>query len=204
MNCEEMKSRLTGLPGGFREEEFHDSERAHLESCPECRDLASHEQVLRARIAEAGRVAPPGSPYWGTILPRVRTRAARRLTPDAVAGWFGPSRFVVQGAGLTLLVLFLLMVNVTAPPAPGPLVAMASLSETELQDLRSSVRYTGLLDHSVDPAGGNGSTIVEFLAELFADDEGGELTASVNPLVVLGEVDDASFGEIVDILNSKK
>jgi len=199
-----MRNRLTGLPGGFRDEDLPPREREHLEFCVSCREFAVNERSVRDRIAAAGRVSSPGDSYWATILPRVRKRTTRRLPSDRLAEWFASTRYVVQGAGLAAVVLFLLTVNVTKPPVRGSSVTMASLSESELLDLRSSVRYTGLLDHSSDPSAGNGSTIVDFLAELLATDEGSGLFASVDPAAVLGAVDDASLGEIVDLLNSKQ
>ncbi len=203
MNCAEMRNRLAGLPGEFRDEDMSPPEREHLESCVPCREFAVNERSVRDRIAVAGRVAPPGDSYWATIVPRVRKRTTRRLPSDRLAEWFASTRYVVQGAGLAVIVLFLLTVDVTDPPVSGSSVTMASLSESELLALRSSVRYTGLLDHSSDPAAANGSTIVDFLAELMATDEGSGLYASVDPAAVLGAVDDASLGEIVDLLNSK-
>jgi hypothetical protein len=204
MNCAEMRNLLTGLPGEFREEELSPAGREHLKSCSRCRQVFLNEHSLRERINAAGRMAPPGEPYWGTILPRVRERTTRRRFGDRLTELFGSARFVMQGAGLAAMVLFLLTVNITDPHVPAPAVTIASLSETELLDLRSSVRYTGLLDHSTERGEENVSTLTDFLAELLAVDEGADLYASVDPELVLDDVDDASLGEIVNILSSKK
>jgi len=203
MNCAEIRNTLTGLPGEFREEEIPPLVREHLESCIHCGEYARNELSLRERINVAGRVASPGESYWGTILPRVRERTTRRPFPDALTEWFGSARFVMQGAGLAAIAMFLLTVNITSPPVPGSTLTIASLTETELLDLNSSVRYTGLLDHSSESGTENVSTLSDFLAELLAVDEGADLFASVDPELVLDEVDDASMGEIVDLMKSK-
>jgi len=203
MNCAEVKNILSGLPGEFRAEDIPPAAMEHMKSCVRCRDYALKERSLRERISVAGRVVPPGESYWGTILPRVRERTARRLLAETLTEWFGSARFLMQGAGLATIVIFLLTVNVTTPPAPGSALTMASLTETELLDLSSSVRYTGLLDHSSENGEENVSTLSDFLAELLAVDEGADLYASVDPGLVLDDVDDASLGEIVDMLNLK-
>jgi len=199
-----MKNRLTGLPGASRGEELSAGEREHLASCPGCRDLALHEQSLRMRIADAGRVVAPGDSYWSSILPKVKARTTRRLPSDRFTEWFGSARFVIQGAGLAVILILALTINITGPPVPEPTLTMAYLSETELLDLSISVRYTGLLDHASDSDGIKSSTIVDLIEELIAGTDDAELYASIDPIVVLGEVNDSGFGEIVDLLNSKK
>jgi hypothetical protein len=204
MNCAEIHSRLTGLPGGAGVADLSAAEREHLDSCGSCRALADGEFSLRARINDAARVAPPDDAYWATILPRVRVRASRRSVSDRAGEWLASGRFVIQGAAVALVVLFFLSVDPADPSRTDPNLTIAALSDSELRDLGLSEKYTGLLDHQTESFSGRTSTLTDFLAELFADNDDAVLYASVDPVALLGEVDEQHFGEIVDILSSQK
>lgn len=197
-----METRLAGLPGTVEDGRYSAVEQEHLSSCDSCRGLARDAHALRGRITVAGRIADPGTTYWAGILPRVRARATPRSISDWLADTVGSARFVIQGAGLALFVLFLLVVNVTDPPAPGAIISMESLSESDLQELRYSEKYTGLLDHPTQTGGRSYTSVADFLIELLAEDGGLDLYASVDPTAMLREVDEDQFGEIVDILKT--
>jgi len=204
MNCTEMMARLDGIPGDPGDRAFTPAESEHLASCRDCRGEAQRREELGRRISAAGRVTAPDGAYWGTILPRVHARISRRAAADRIVEFFGPGRVLAQAAGLAAAVIFLLAVRVTDPNPPVRGLSIAALSDSELLDLRTSATYTGLLDHSTDPGTGVTSTVADFLAELAAGDDGVELYAAVDPVALLGEVDDDSFGRIVDIMTSDK
>jgi len=202
MNCTEMRERLGGLPGQAPETEYSPSEREHLEHCDGCRDIARREQLLRRRIAEAGRLPEPDDAYWRGVLPRVMTDLTDRTLSDWVTGRVRSADIAVPVVGMAVVALFLMLVNVTDPPVPAPEQVIATLSGPELLELHSSEKYTGLLDVTGESMTTTYAPVTDFLAELFTQG-GGELYASVDPVELLRDVDDTRFAEIVNILNSQ-
>jgi hypothetical protein len=200
MNCKLIEEKLLSLTAADATPVFSPGERDHLRNCPACRKLEAEMTGAFGRIARAGVQKSPDPAYWSSIVPRFRENVSRRGDMP----WWSVSAPVVRAlmpaAAVIVVAVLLSRVSFTPPPAGTGAEYLATLSDSELYELRQSGKYTGLLE-PVETNVGSETPVADFIADLLSESGASDLYAMVEPEEVLRQVDDEQFAEIVTLMD---
>lgn len=129
MDCLEFRRRLGSDP------RVADADaRAHLESCPRCRDAYARAQAFESRLAEALTVAVPEGLADRVLLTQI-TQERRRRRTSLRYGWIA----LAAAAALIVAVGVVRRGALTAKPLPDVVVAHIEGAEKPALSLRAPV-----------------------------------------------------------------
>jgi anti-sigma factor RsiW len=201
MTCERIDERLLGMTAGAPLPAFDAEEESHLDACARCRERVLSARAVFAALGDAPREVPPGPAYWASTVPRLR----RRIDASAEGGFLRLTpalRNALLPAAAGLVVAIVLATSVLLVPRPGMLETLATLSDSEIHELRLSGARTGLLE-TTEAGVAVDWTIADFISDLISEQGDTLLYAMADPEEVVARLDDESFAEVVSMLERK-